>query len=127
MPSRLNQLREVNQPGGRWNNKDASATRGRTCEGTATGQVRWPSRALTAVQNCSIRVQARPDARTVLLVGVVLRRIDRGREVGGRGAARLFAFRPVQLLEDLLLGVAALEQRLLGTQDHVRVAADVRD
>ena len=71
----------------------------------------------------------RPVARRgrPLLVGVGLGGVDRGGEVGAGHAARLLALRPVQLLVDLLLGVAALEQRLLGGQDHVRVAADVGD
>ena len=42
-------------------------------------------------------------------------------------AARLLALRPVELLVDLLLGIAALEERRLGRQDHVGVAADVGD
>ena len=62
-----------------------------------------------------------------LLVGVRLGRIDRGGQVGAGHATRLLALRPVQLLVDLLLGVAALEQGLLGGEDHVRVAADVGD
>ena len=40
---------------------------------------------------------------------------------------RLLALRPVELLLDLRLGEAAAEERLLGRQDHVRVAADVGD
>ena len=49
------------------------------------------------------------------------------RQIRAGHAARLLALRPVELLVDLVLGVAALEQRRLGGQDHVRVAADVGD
>src|SRR6187549_3249253 len=61
------------------------------------------------------------------LVGVCLGGVDGGREIRTSHAAGLLALRPVELLVDLVLGVAAFQQRRLGGQDHVRVAADVRD
>src|SRR6187401_776632 len=48
--------------------------------------------------------------RAPSLVGVRLGGIDGGREVCAGHATRLLAFRPVKLLVDLVLGVAAFEQ-----------------
>ncbi len=62
-----------------------------------------------------------------LLVRVRLGGVDRGGQVAGGDAPGLLALRPVELLVDLLLRVAAGEERLFGAEDHVGVAADVSD
>ena len=67
-------------------------------------------------RDCAVRAGGfgTADARNELLVGVGLGSIDGCGEVGAGHAARFLALRPVQLLVDLLLGVAAFEERLLG-------------
>src|SRR5688572_2383409 len=57
---------------------------------------------------------ARPLGERRLLVGVRLGRIDRGRQIGGRGPTRLLALRPVELLLDGVLAEAQPEEGLLG-------------